>query len=352
MQKYIRGLLYGNKKTKSYLWFLIILFLLTIISTVYAIMFYSVAAAIIAIFAGVLGLVLGSSFSFQTVKKDKNEQMLERVEMENEHSIKRAVKEMEDEAEENKKVQKNEKKSYLHHYNEKKLQSILKEHKVKKINTPVMVDYSEKYKIKECPAYIWRDKNNFYILLLEKKTRKITLPLSTLKCIHYQPGIRADVEKDYKDFQENSFIGKMFRGFLPSYYNGQGREAYFYKKNLYSIAPDVCFTNTSAKNLMKILDLNVDIKHAFLEKEEYSRYYQLSYQYNILWKDGVLTIEEYQDKIKEHLKRIADSSMGETEYRAMIMKFMKYRWITDEYAQFFIEYKEKAERKKAEHNKW
>ena len=206
-----------------------------------------------------------------------------------------------------------------------------------------MVDYSKKYKIKECPAYIWRDKSSFHILLLEKQTRKVTVPLNTLKYIHYQPGVQADVEKDYKDFRESSFVGKMFGNFLPTYYNGQGRETYFYKKNLYSIAPDICFTNTSARNLMKILDLNIDIRHTALDKEEYSQYFQLLYQYNILWKDGVITIEEYQNKVKKHLKKIADSSINEMEFRTMIMKFMKYRWITDEYAEFFIKYKEKVE---------
>lgn len=331
MQKYIRGLLYGNKKTKVYLSFLLLLFLLTVVSLLYTIIFHSIVSAIIAVFAGVLLLVLGSSFSFQQVKSKENGKSGQDVKQTEEKNMEQS--------------------SYFHQYSEQKLQVVLKEHKVKKNNLPVVVDFSEKYKIKECPAYIWRDKNNFYILLLEKKTRKITLPLHTLRYIHYQPAVQADVKKNYKDFQENSFIGKMFGNYLPSYYNGQGRETYLYKKNLYAIAPDICFTNTSARNLMKILNLNVDIKHTSLEKEEYSQYYQMIYQYNILWKDGVITIEEYQDKLKKYLKMIADSPIDEMAYRTMIMKFMKYRWITDEYAQFFLDYKEKTEKKKMEKKK-
>lgn len=336
MQKYIRGLFHGNKETKLYLCFFIILFVLTAVTAIYAIVAHSVESGIIAIFAGVLGLVLMSSFSFRTIEHRDNDKM--------EQSVKNAEKESE-----NRKIKKEEniKGQYLQQFSEKKLQSILKENKIKKVNAPVMVDYSEKYRIKECPAYIWRDKNNFYILLLEKQTRKLVIPLSTLKYIHYEPGIRADVGKDYQFFRESSFIGQMFGGFLPTYYNGQGRQSYFYKKNLYSIAPDIRFTNTSARNLMKILDLNVNIKHSLLDKEEYAQYYQILFQYNVLWKDGVIKIEEYRDKVKLHLKKIADNHKVSTEeYRTMIMKFLKYRWITDEYADFFIGYKEKSEHKK------
>lgn len=353
MQKYIRGLLYGNKKTKAYLSFLVLLFLLTVVSFIYTILFHSIISAIIAVFAGVLLLVLGSSFSFQQVKSKENAKSEQDMKQTEEKNAKQLFATEPDHDPEKKKTEQNmEKETYFHQYSEQKLQMVFKEHKVKKNNLSAIVDFSEKYKIKECPAYIWRDKNNFYILLLEKKARKIILPLHTLKYIHYQPGVQADVKKDYKDFQENSFIGKMFGNFLPSYYNGQGREAYSYKKNLYVIAPeDICFTNTSARNLMKILNLNVDIKHTSLEKEEYSQHYQMIYQYNVLWKDSVITIEEYQDKVKKHLKMIADSPIDETAYRTMIMKFMKYRWITDEYAQFFLNYKEKTEKKKQENKK-
>lgn len=351
MQKYIRGLLYGNRKTKCYLWFLTILFVLTIITAVYAIAAYSVESGIVAIFAGVLGLVIASSFSFQTIEYTKETRKEESVEKDNGNEKKSALLDIKNQKERNSQEKESGERQYFHQYNEKKLQSILKEHKVKKVNAPVMVDYSKKYKIRECPAYIWCDKNNFYVLLLEKQTRKISIPLNTLKYIQYQPGIQADVKKDYQYFQRSSFIGKMFGDFLPTYYNGKGREVYFYKKNLYSISPDIHFTNTSARNLIKILNLNVNIKHALLDKEEYAQYYQLLYQYNILWKDGVITIEEYRDKIKLQLKSIADSVISAEEYNVMIMKFMKYRWITEEYAEFFMGYKEKIEKNKLERKK-
>lgn len=303
--------------------------------TVYAIIAQAVIPAIVAIFAGVLGLVIISSVSFK-----KLEESAKKNQDKKKNEAKKGVSEKTSREEENN--------NFLDRYNEKKIQRILKEHKIKKINEPVIVDFSEKYKIKECPAYIWRDKNNFYLLLLEKQTRKITVPLSTFKYIDYEPGVTADVEKDYKNFQESSFIGKMFGKFLPSYHNGQGREIRLSKKNLYKIAPDIRFTNKSARNLMKILDLNVNIKHSALNQEEYAQYYQIFYQYNILWKDEVLTIEEYENKIKLQLKKIADSTIEIDEYRGMVMKFMKYRWITDEYARFFVEYKEKMERSRLE----
>ncbi len=349
MQKYIRGLLYGNRKTKCYLWGMTILFAITIITMVYAIAASSLEVGIIAIFAGVLALVLVNSISFQRLEHTENNQKEQRVknaEKKRGHNTDSNSLEAKNEDEENVAGKDDTQGQYLRKYSEKKLQSILKENKIKKVNVPVMIDCSGKYNIKQCPAYIWRDKNNFYLLLLEKQIRKIAIPLSTLQYIGYHPNVQANVKKDYKYFQESSFIGKMFEEFLPTYYNGQGRETYLYKKNLYSIAPDICFTNTSARNLMKILNLNVNIKHPSLDKEEYAQYYQLLYQYNILWKDGVITIKEYQNKIKQQLKSIADSMISAEEYRAMIMKFMKYRWITDEYADFFIGYKEKSEQRK------
>ena len=59
------------------------------------------------------------------------------------------------------------------HYDQHVLRKVKRKYRVKKDHRPIMVDGSQTYRIRECPAFIWRVHNKVYLLLLEKEPRKI-----------------------------------------------------------------------------------------------------------------------------------------------------------------------------------
>ena len=70
-------------------------------------------------------------------------------------------------------------------YDRKKVKKTLHKFKVRREHRMIFVDRSEKLKANQTPAYIWVEKKDFHLLLIEQEPRHITIPLYQIKNITY-----------------------------------------------------------------------------------------------------------------------------------------------------------------------
>ena len=76
------------------------------------------------------------------------------------------------------------------HYNAQVLKKIKKKYRLRKDHRPIIIDCSKSYRIKECPAFIWRIHNKVYLLLLEKEPRRISISRDLIRNMGYIPGVK------------------------------------------------------------------------------------------------------------------------------------------------------------------
>ena len=62
-------------------------------------------------------------------------------------------------------------------YDRKKVKKTLHKFKVRREHRMIFVDHSDKLQVKQTPAYIWVEKKEFHLLLIEQEPRHITIPL-------------------------------------------------------------------------------------------------------------------------------------------------------------------------------
>ena len=220
-------------------------------------------------------------------------------------------------------------------YTKEKIEKILYKYKVKEEHRKVMVDFCRPFRIKQCPAYIWKDRKNLYFLLLEEEPRRIEIPLNTIDGIHYEKGAEVKSSLEYEEFKKPSFMGSIFLNYMPTYYEKVKNERRMYCKNLYIISPELKVTNTSARNLFDILEVDFILQDTVMISEKFDAYFKMAYKSNILLRDRVITPEEYKDKIKILLTSISQSEMSERSYIELVNQLEEYKLITEEYAKYY-----------------
>lgn len=338
VRKYWLGLWYGNKKTKSCLWGFLIILLLFIICSIGTIVTKSMELGIVVIFLGVFTFVFWLSLSFgeielglENLTEGENKEK-ETQNIESHHSDKYTEKVKND----------------LERYGKKQVEQLFQKYKVKKYNKPVMVDSSKKYRINQCPAYIWSEKDFLYLLVLEREPRRIAIELSKLSVITFERGVVCNPSEEYVIFKDPSMKRLVYSEFLPTYHKERRNYIGMYTKNLYVLNHDIKFTNTSASNLFQVCPLDFQIEDPKIEKM--GKYWKEGYRCNLLWKDGVYSIEQYKKKVQEYLKELAESNLSDSQFQEELLRLIQYSFITNEYAQYYLEWRKNKEKKKS-HNK-
>lgn len=170
MKKYIRAMFYGTTKTKIFLWTIVLVAFLSIVCMGICFfggglnfaylgfggIIFSVAYSQLGTFKGVTALLNNEKLLEQSIKKRK--QNLDEMDPSGEKRRKNSSEE--EEASDNP----------YNKYSKEKIKNYLVAYQADQHNYRVLIDSSEKYKIKNCPAFIWSDKNFLSLLLLEKKT--------------------------------------------------------------------------------------------------------------------------------------------------------------------------------------
>lgn len=232
------------------------------------------------------------------------------------------------------------------HYNEQTLKMVKRKYHVKKDHRPIIIEYSKTYKIKECPAFIWRVHNKVFLLLLEKEPRKIAISRELIKHLEYVPNVRGIKEKEYLAFKEDTLVAKVFEGYLPDYFVPKNPAGNLRYKNLYAIYPDIQISNRSASKVMDLLYLNFMPKDKITSSDKINGYFKKIYAANILYKDRVYSITEYKDVVEQVLKELCCAEIPRREFDITLDNLVRARLISKEYADYYTELKEKEDSKK------
>lgn len=227
-------------------------------------------------------------------------------------------------------------------YDEEKLKRVMVAYKVKKEHYPVMVDNCKSERAVQCPAYAWTNKGHFYLLLLEKEPRRMDRPLKRLTAMKIERGVPGKPMSDYAYLQERPLLSKVFSPYLPNYYRKDKNGKIESQKNLYVLDSDICFTATSVSNLLKLLQVQFIVEDEKLSSEKYSEYYKAIYKKRILWRDGVLSIEEYKKAMEEVLRRLGRAKLSRAAFEGYVMQMVLDGLIPQEYAELAYIHRKKT----------
>ncbi len=229
-------------------------------------------------------------------------------------------------------------------YDRKKIKKTLHKYKVKRDHRLVIVDFSKKYMIKQCPAYIWVADNKFNILLLEEETRHLVIPLGRIREITYLKKQSANVDTDYPLFHKKNMLTNLFRPYLPDYtYNTVVSDMNSYK-NLYGIAGGIYFTNKSAKNLFDLLGVEFRVDDKVTMSNKVNIFFKDAYKANILLRDSVLDANGYADSIANTLDNMARSTISYNEFKETLNLMVRNKLITQEFASHYMNVWDKVKR--------
>ena len=336
---------YGSPKTKRYLWTIVIGALLSVACIVGFALGAGVNFAYMAFGGFMFSLAYSQLGTFKDITMDFGEKIpnaskdRKNLENDNEQINKNPKKKRSNEKE-------GENKNELDHYTEETLKKYLVEYKVRKQSFLVVIDSSEKYKIKNCPGYVWSDKKYLYFLLLEKKPRTIGIPRNQAAILRYEKGVMVTDLEEYKKLKESFLLGNMYRKFLPEYYRNMVNGFSTFKKDLFIIGDDIKITPLSVKGIMKVTNCKFQLDDKQLDKKRFGGYFEEVYKVNLLLREGIYEQEEYKEKVKEILTDLAHHEEQIEAYRSTIGLLVQYHLITDEYADYYLEYREKIEQKK------
>ena len=225
---------------------------------------------------------------------------------------------------------------------------VLKKYKAKKDHREIIIDSCESLGLKEAPAYIWADKKKYYFLILgDGEPLKLDYPLEYNLKLHYEVGVKANPDAEYKKFKGVSVVAIAFAPFLPDYYQKRTDTGTAFYKNLYRLGKDMYFTNTSAKNVFDITGADFEIKDDVTEDMRHGEDFKNAYKANILWRDGAITSNEYKNIITGLLSSLARADIRFDDFNRILEQMREYNFITKAYKDFYIDYRKKYREKMA-----
>lgn len=345
-KKLINTLKYGSGRTKRKLYLLLGVLAAGVVVTVAALIAKSVLLGLMAfciIFVDGI-ILLNTSFEQKTVvaepkesRKRSKEKKKEKVEGEEEDQPGALewvpAEKKEKEAEENSEDEAVSEENPLLKYDEKKLKKLFVAYKVKKHHVPVMIDMCQAERIVQSPAYMWKDANYLYFLVLEEEPRLLKSRLSESDTIHIRRGMSARPMEEYSEMNEPSMISMIFGGLLPKYYKVESSPYRSeFRKNLYSAASGIWCTSASVKNMLKLLPARFTLDGGKIEEE--SIYYQEIYIARVMCWDGVYSGQEYKEKVLEILGELIRADFSDITVRQYIDTMVIKGLIPQEYAEY------------------
>lgn len=338
MERIIHTMFYGSAKAKIFLWSVFAMMLATVLLGVLAAVMGSGVFLTGAICCGIAAFITSQSVSLRELerkgKKNKNGKGSKEKDGKRKEKSGSGKKDAEVGTTENMDPKEKEKikARYLASMNEKKMKQLLKEHKIPQIHVFVMIDSYPEQKIKQTPAILWRSDTHLHLMLLDGGAREIEVPLNEIKGILYQKNVPANPQEDYAPFQYASFMSKMYKPYLPSCQEISRDGELAYVKNLFTIVPGISFTNTSMKNVLKILTkVPLLVDDAVNTSTRFDEYFKEVYRYSILCKNGIYTLEEYREKMEKVLDALLTAPISGQEFIKSLRDMNRYHLITSDY---------------------
>ncbi len=358
MRKIWNTLIYGDRRTKAYLWSIVLLILLSIASCVVFMVTFSVwwilgipggliGAAVVASmvkFREADGAESGDVLLGEPVSAKKNEVLskqrtLEKATEEQEGSEEKYTRlsgnaEPQDEPDEEETQEENDK--YLKRLQKRQIKKLLYKYKVKRIHYPILIEECESRRIYQCPAYVWVNKGKLHVLALSAKTRAFEIPLSGLQTILAERAAKASPKEEYAAVREAKYVAKVFESLIPSYYimaDENGRRSY--RKNRYRVGEDFVVSDKSARALMELTQARFVLPEEEKMSRAYGTYAAEAYKLKFLCQDAVILPEEYKIKIRILLQQMVDAEISDYEFSKNLSLMVKKQLITEEYAKYY-----------------
>lgn len=221
-------------------------------------------------------------------------------------------------------------------YDRKRVKKTLHKFKVRREHRMIFVDRSEKLKANQTPAYIWVEKKDFHLLLIEQEPRHITIPLYQIKNITYLKKQPANEDIDYVAYKGSSVLADMFRPYLPDYSHSTVVDDLSAYKNLYGIGNDIYVTNRSASALFDLLGVEFQVDDRVTMSNKVNIYFKEAYKSNILLRDNVIDANGYADRISKTLDNLAHSTISYAEFKDTLNLMIRNKLITQEFASYYM----------------
>ena len=221
-------------------------------------------------------------------------------------------------------------------YDRKRVKKTLHKFKVRREHRMIFVDRSEKLKANQTPAYIWVEKKDFHLLLIEQEPRHITIPLYQIKNITYLKKQPANEDIDYAAYKGSSVLADMFRPYLPDYSHSTVVDDLSAYKNLYGIGNDIYVTNRSASALFDLLGAEFQVDDRVTMSNKVNIYFKEAYKSNILLRDNVIDANGYADRISKTLDNLAHSTISYAEFKDTLNLMIRNKLITQEFASYYM----------------
>lgn len=230
-------------------------------------------------------------------------------------------------------------------YDEQKIKKLMVAYKVKKEHVAIMVDSCATERIQQCPAYAWKDATYLYFLFLEQEPKLLKCPLQDTSVIKVKVGVSAKPSNEYQNMKEKSLLGKLFSSYLPQYYRVEtsGYKVDF-RKNLYSVGKGVWCTAASMVNIFKILSAEVVLEESKINSDVYSIYFRDIYISRVLFRDAIITAQDYKKKVQDVLTTLSDADVSDEVFHSYLAQMVLGGLIPQEYADFAIA--KRAQKKK------
>lgn len=323
MKKFFNTLFYGDSKTKKIMWSIVILAALAVVFSAAALIRHQPNLFVFAMVLVIAAVIISQQYSFQDLTVAENPDIKEPVAPED----------------------------VLVRYTEHRIKQVFIKYKVKPDHRLVIVDSSEKYNIRQTPAYIWMKHTKFHMLLMEKNAREIVLPLSAVGKVQYKRAVPVNMISDYIQFRKPSLLAALFEDYMPTVYErGKGAVKRQYK-NLYIIGEDIALTNRSIRQVFDLTGARLQITDNVTESGDYSEDFIEMYHDYTLFRDHVIDASQYRDRVNKILDDMAVSNMLEPELLINLEKMQRFHFLTPDYANYCLEKRKKVmehKKKKAE----
>lgn len=229
-------------------------------------------------------------------------------------------------------------------YTRKNVKKLFHRYKVKRDHRQILIDKCEKHYINQTPAFIWVDKNEVHLLLIESEPRHMVLPLFSIKEITYLKKQAVNADTDYPAFHRKNMLTDLFRPCLPDYTQSTVVSDMNSYKNLYGFGPDIYVTNNSAKALFDLLGVEFVVNDKVTDSTKVNKYFKDAYKANIMLRDNVIDANGYADKISYILDNLAKASISYNEFKETLNLLIKNKLITQEFAMYYMGIRDKYTR--------
>lgn len=334
LEKIFNSMIYGNAKTKLFLWSVVVLTLGAVFMVLAGLILGIPSVGMGGVVVGLVALIVSQSVSLKDLQREKKKKGTKDrghgTLQQDSHPKEEMRTDTAATDEKSRRRREKEKAQYLSSMNQKKLKKVMKEHKVNQIHVKVMIDSYPAKKIEQAPAFMWRTDTMLHFMVLTGQAEEFEVPLAEIKGILLSKDVPANRERDYIFFQYSSFLAKMFQPYLPEYFESTKDGELRVTKNTFRIEPGIYLTNSSVANLRRVLLPGVafQVDDAVIASQRFNEYFKELYRQSILCKNLIITLEEYREKVRETMDALLEAPISGREFVNTVYDLKKYRLIT------------------------